>query len=87
MGLQPVGNPFGQAFLHLRAAGEVLDKGRGRVGRGPPGRLGPERGLTACERLLDQYGYEPVRESPAQLRLATAPSIRWPPRPPTWCAA
>ncbi|MEU2711547.1 transcriptional regulator [Streptomyces sp. NPDC007205] len=38
-----------------------------------PGRLGPERGLTACERLLDRYGYEPVRESPTRLRLRNCP--------------
>ncbi|MFF4015010.1 helix-turn-helix transcriptional regulator [Streptomyces sp. NPDC001843] len=38
-----------------------------------PGRLGPERGLTACERLLDQYGYEPVREAPTRLRLRNCP--------------
>ncbi|MFI8240450.1 helix-turn-helix transcriptional regulator [Streptomyces sp. NPDC085866] len=38
-----------------------------------PGRLGPERGLTACESLLDRYGYEPVRETPTQLRLHNCP--------------
>ncbi|MEU1461492.1 helix-turn-helix domain-containing protein [Streptomyces sp. NPDC005727] len=38
-----------------------------------PGRLGPERGLTACERLLDQYGYEPVRDTPTLLRLRNCP--------------
>ncbi|MGW5214338.1 helix-turn-helix transcriptional regulator [Streptomyces sp. NPDC004051] len=38
-----------------------------------PGRLGPERGLTVCERLLDRYGYEPVREGPTQLRLRNCP--------------
>ncbi|MGW7256566.1 helix-turn-helix transcriptional regulator [Streptomyces sp. NPDC054834] len=38
-----------------------------------PGRLGPERGLTVCERLLDEYGYEPVRETPTQLRLRNCP--------------
>lgn len=38
-----------------------------------PGRLGPERGLTACEWLLDRYGYEPVREGPTQLRLRNCP--------------
>ncbi|MFG2793818.1 helix-turn-helix transcriptional regulator [Streptomyces sp. NPDC048419] len=38
-----------------------------------PGRLGPERGLTACEQLLDQYGYEPVRETSTQLRLRNCP--------------
>ncbi|MGY1584622.1 helix-turn-helix transcriptional regulator [Streptomyces sp. MN13] len=38
-----------------------------------PGRLGPERGLTACERLLNEYGYEPVRETPTHLRLRNCP--------------
>ena len=38
-----------------------------------PGRLGPERGLTTCERVLDQYGYEPVRENPTRLRLRNCP--------------
>ncbi|MGW3991264.1 helix-turn-helix transcriptional regulator [Streptomyces sp. NPDC004830] len=38
-----------------------------------PGRLGPERGLTACEGLLERYGYEPVRETPTELRLRNCP--------------
>ncbi|MEU1593390.1 transcriptional regulator [Streptomyces sp. NPDC005708] len=38
-----------------------------------PGRLGPERGLTACEHLLEEYGYEPVRETPTRLRLRNCP--------------
>jgi predicted ArsR family transcriptional regulator len=38
-----------------------------------PGRRGRERGLTTCERLLDRYGYEPVRETPTQLRLRNCP--------------
>ncbi|WP_031055830.1 helix-turn-helix transcriptional regulator [Streptomyces ochraceiscleroticus] len=38
-----------------------------------PGRLGAERGLTACERMLDQHGFEPVREGPAGLRLRNCP--------------
>ncbi|MER7479258.1 helix-turn-helix domain-containing protein [Streptomyces sp. NPDC126510] len=38
-----------------------------------PGRLGPERGLTTCEGLLDQYGYEPVRETPTRIRLRNCP--------------
>jgi predicted ArsR family transcriptional regulator len=38
-----------------------------------PGRLGPERGLTTCERLLDRYGYEPVRETPTGIRLRNCP--------------
>ncbi|WP_237282540.1 hypothetical protein [Streptomyces fodineus] len=38
-----------------------------------PGRLGPERGLTACEYLLDQYGYQPVRDTTTRLRLRNCP--------------
>jgi predicted ArsR family transcriptional regulator len=38
-----------------------------------PGRLGPERGLTVCEGLLEGYGYEPVREAPNRLRLRNCP--------------
>ncbi|MEU4035779.1 hypothetical protein [Streptomyces collinus] len=55
----------------------ATERGRqlGESARGEtrPGRLGPERGLTACERLLDQYGYEPVRETPTRLRLRNRP--------------
>ncbi|MCW7940619.1 transcriptional regulator [Streptomyces hygroscopicus] len=38
-----------------------------------PGRLGPERGLTLCERMLDQHGFEPARETPTRLRLRNCP--------------
>ncbi|MEU5237603.1 helix-turn-helix transcriptional regulator [Streptomyces lydicus] len=38
-----------------------------------PGRLGAERGLSVCERMLDQHGFEPVRETPTQLRLRNCP--------------
>ncbi|MFF1688765.1 MULTISPECIES: helix-turn-helix transcriptional regulator [unclassified Streptomyces] len=38
-----------------------------------PGRLGPERGLTVCEGLLEEYGYEPVREAPTRIRLRNCP--------------
>ncbi|MGI5337594.1 helix-turn-helix transcriptional regulator [Streptomyces sp. CA-181903] len=38
-----------------------------------PGRPGPERGLTACELLLDRHGYEPVRDTPTRLRLRNCP--------------
>lgn len=41
--------------------------------RSRPGRLGVERGLTLCERMLEAYGYEPVRESPTQVRLHNCP--------------
>ncbi|QNS09038.1 transcriptional regulator [Streptomyces xanthii] len=38
-----------------------------------PGRMGPERGLTACEHLLEAGGYEPFRETPTRLRLRNCP--------------
>ncbi|MFF9277066.1 helix-turn-helix transcriptional regulator [Streptomyces griseosporeus] len=38
-----------------------------------PGRLGAERGLTLCERMLDEHGYEPVRETPTDIRLRNCP--------------
>ncbi|MFI5685417.1 helix-turn-helix transcriptional regulator [Streptomyces sp. NPDC051636] len=38
-----------------------------------PGRLGAERGLTVCERMLGRQGFEPVRETPTRLRLANCP--------------
>ncbi|MFB7631629.1 helix-turn-helix transcriptional regulator [Streptomyces sp. NPDC056149] len=38
-----------------------------------PGRLGAERGLSVCERMLDQHGFEPVRENPTRLRLRNCP--------------
>lgn len=41
--------------------------------RSRPGRLGPERALTLCGNMLDACGYEPVRESPTQIRLRNCP--------------
>jgi predicted ArsR family transcriptional regulator len=38
-----------------------------------PGRLGAERGLTLCERMLEQHGFEPVREAHNQMRLTNCP--------------
>ncbi|GII92989.1 transcriptional regulator [Sinosporangium siamense] len=38
-----------------------------------PGRLGAERGLTLCEHMLDQHGFEPAREAPDRLRLRNCP--------------
>ncbi|MFG3367693.1 helix-turn-helix transcriptional regulator [Streptomyces sp. NPDC090032] len=52
---------------------------RGRQLSGPareetrPGRLGPECGPAVCEGLLEEYGYEPVREAPTRLRLRNCP--------------
>jgi predicted ArsR family transcriptional regulator len=41
--------------------------------RRAPGRLGPERALTAASELLERYGYEPDRPSPATLQLRNCP--------------
>ncbi|WP_239770744.1 metalloregulator ArsR/SmtB family transcription factor [Streptomyces sp. CL12-4] len=38
-----------------------------------PGRLGAERGLTLCERMLDGHGFEPAREARDRLRLRNCP--------------
>lgn len=38
-----------------------------------PGRLGAERGLTLCEHMLEEHGYEPVRETPTHIRLRNCP--------------
>lgn len=38
-----------------------------------PGRLGKERGLTACQQLLGEHGYEPVRVGPEEVRLRNCP--------------
>ncbi|MGG7570007.1 helix-turn-helix domain-containing protein [Streptomyces sirii] len=51
-----------------------------------PGRLGAERGLNACERMLDRHGFEPVRETPTQLRLRNCPFHPWRAKPLTWSA-
>ncbi|MFD8307085.1 helix-turn-helix transcriptional regulator [Streptomyces sp. NPDC059690] len=38
-----------------------------------PGRLGAERGLTLCERMLERHGFEPTREAPDRIRLRNCP--------------
>jgi predicted ArsR family transcriptional regulator len=38
-----------------------------------PGRLGPERSLTLAETILEQHGFEPDRQAPAELRLLNCP--------------
>ncbi|GLZ28239.1 transcriptional regulator [Lentzea sp. NBRC 105346] len=38
-----------------------------------PGRLGPERALTAAQNILQQEGFEPHREAPHKLRLRNCP--------------
>jgi predicted ArsR family transcriptional regulator len=38
-----------------------------------PGRLGSERGLTVCAQMLDNHGFEPVRETSDEVRLRNCP--------------
>lgn len=38
-----------------------------------PGRLGAERGLTICERMLERHGFEPIRETTTRVRLHNCP--------------
>ena len=38
-----------------------------------PGRLGSERGLTVCAQMLDDHGFEPVREASREVRLRNCP--------------
>ncbi|SEB90031.1 metalloregulator ArsR/SmtB family transcription factor [Streptomyces sp. TLI_105] len=55
------------------AAERGLDLGETERSQARPGRLGVERGLTFCERMLDQHGFEPEREGPTRLRLRNCP--------------
>ncbi|MEV0585068.1 helix-turn-helix domain-containing protein [Nonomuraea sp. NPDC050310] len=58
----------------VRTAGqhgrELGDRDRERL---RPGRLGAERGLTLCEQMLDEHGFEPAREAPDRVRLRNCP--------------
>ena len=49
------------------------DVGAAERARTRPGRLGPERSLSAGEPLLEQYGFEPDRQGPTRLRLLNCP--------------
>ncbi|MDT3397945.1 transcriptional regulator [Streptomyces sp. B1866] len=58
----------------VRAAGErgrqLGEAAREHAGRQRPG-SGP--GLTACQRVLERHGYEPVRATPTRIRLRNCP--------------
>jgi predicted ArsR family transcriptional regulator len=54
------------AVRTARERGQELGKTEREQAR--PGRLGAERGLSLCERMLDEHGFEPVRENPTRLR-------------------
>ncbi|WP_042395279.1 helix-turn-helix transcriptional regulator [Streptacidiphilus carbonis] len=49
------------------------DIGAAERARIRPGRLGPERSISAGEPLLEQYGFEPDRQAPTRLRLLNCP--------------
>lgn len=49
------------------------DIGAAERARIRPGRLGPERSLSATEPLLAQYGFEPERRTPTSLALLNCP--------------
>lgn len=58
----------------LRAARERgLGIGAAERARIRPGRLGPERSISASEPLLEQFGFEPDRQAPTRLRLLNCP--------------
>ncbi|MER0449879.1 transcriptional regulator [Streptomyces sp. Edi4] len=58
----------------VRTAGQRgQELGQSERARLRPGRLGAERGLTLCERMLEQHGFEPAREAPDRLRLRNCP--------------
>jgi predicted ArsR family transcriptional regulator len=64
--------PARDAVLRLaRDRGEEI--GAAERERGRPGRLGAERALTLASGLLEQYGFEPSRESPTCVRLRNCP--------------
>lgn len=57
-----------------RAARETgRELGEAERGRNRLGRLGAERALTICRRMLDEHGFEPVRETPTRLRMRNCP--------------
>ncbi len=59
------------ALLAARRRGEAA--GAAERERTRPGRLGPERSVTACGNALVRYGFEPDRESPTRMRLLNCP--------------
>jgi predicted ArsR family transcriptional regulator len=64
-------DPRSVAAQVARAKG--AEQGASQRERLRPGRLGAERALTVAGEILDEYGYEPERETPTQLRLRNCP--------------
>ncbi len=66
----------GQEDARQAAVEAAGSRGRrlGQAERGQArGRLGPCRALALAERVLEQHGFEPVRDSPALVRLRNCP--------------
>jgi predicted ArsR family transcriptional regulator len=62
------------ALSAIEAAGaHGRSLGRDERERTRPGRLGPERAMTACEHILETHGYEPEREALTRIRLRNCP--------------
>lgn len=61
--------------LLVRFAGHdrVLSIGAATRASTRPGRLGPERSLTLSESVLEEYGFEPDRQAPTEVRLLNRP--------------
>ncbi|MFE3142531.1 helix-turn-helix transcriptional regulator [Streptomyces scopuliridis] len=59
------------ALRTARRHGE--ESGAAERARTRPGRLGPERSVSAGQAVLEQYGFEPDRQAPTRLRLLNCP--------------
>ncbi|MFJ8584332.1 helix-turn-helix transcriptional regulator [Streptomyces sp. NPDC093595] len=71
LGQEPGEDAQDAALRTARHRGEEL--GAATRARARPGRLGPERSLTLAESVLEQHGFEPDRQAPAELRLLNCP--------------
>ena len=68
---EPSEDAHTSALRTARRRGEEL--GAAERARTRPGRLGPERSVSLSEAVLEQYGFEPQRRTPTELRLLNCP--------------
>lgn len=68
---EPAEDAHTSALRTARRRGEEL--GAAERARTRPGRLGPERSVSLSEAVLEQYGFEPQRRAPTELRLLNCP--------------
>jgi predicted ArsR family transcriptional regulator len=71
LGQEPGEDARSAALRAARRRGE--DLGAATRARSRPGRLGPERSVTLAQTVLEQYGFEPDRPAPTELRLLNCP--------------